>query len=237
MTDHTEAMKRLKSEIAKQAADLTITEDADGYANEADRMHDWYIARDAAIAALDTASEPVPAERPKPAQVELGTKCQACGMLAPDKLSGDCNRPECIHRLRVATPAKPAQEVELYREIFITAHGDGWRGNQLRRDVQHVDAEKSWRLYVENGALQKAIERLASSREAELEQALIEADRKNDVLADEWNDALRKLAIAEETLERIKFAPSAMDGGSIVHCRNVATKALAQIRQPKGDQS
>lgn len=46
--------------------------------------------------------------------------------------------------------------------------------------------------------------RLATqSREAELERALAEADRKNDALTAEWNDALRKLAIAEDAFRRI----------------------------------
>lgn len=47
------------------------------------------------------------------------------------------------------------------REVFLDGHGEGWRGNQTRRDVQHVDAEKSWSLYVSNGALSKTIDRQA----------------------------------------------------------------------------
>lgn len=47
------------------------------------------------------------------------------------------------------------------REVFLDGHGEGWRGNQTRRDVQHVDAEKSWSLYVSNGALGKTIARKA----------------------------------------------------------------------------
>lgn len=47
------------------------------------------------------------------------------------------------------------------REVFLDGHGEGWRGNQTRRDVQHVDAEKSWSLYVSNGALSKTIARQA----------------------------------------------------------------------------
>lgn len=43
------------------------------------------------------------------------------------------------------------------KRVFLAAHGDGWRGNQLRRDVQHVDAEKSWEAYVGHGALEKAL--------------------------------------------------------------------------------
>lgn len=56
------------------------------------------------------------------------------------------------------------------------------------------------------------------------ELALQEADRKNDVLNDEWNDALAKLEIAEQELERIKYARTAMD------CRTIARKAIAAIR-------
>ena len=47
------------------------------------------------------------------------------------------------------------------REVFLHGHSEGWRGNQTRRDVQHVDAEKSWSLYVSNGALSKTIARQA----------------------------------------------------------------------------
>lgn len=47
------------------------------------------------------------------------------------------------------------------RDVFIHGHGEGWRGNQMRRDVKHEDAEKSWSLYVSNGALEKTIARKA----------------------------------------------------------------------------
>ena len=47
------------------------------------------------------------------------------------------------------------QSDELLREIFLHGHSEGWTGNQTRRDVQHVDAEKGWSLYVSNGALEK----------------------------------------------------------------------------------
>ena len=47
------------------------------------------------------------------------------------------------------------------REVFLHGHSEGWRGNQTRRDVQPVDAKKSWSLYVSNGALSKTIARQA----------------------------------------------------------------------------
>lgn len=47
------------------------------------------------------------------------------------------------------------------REVFMDGHSEGWTGNQTRRDVQHIDAEKGWSLYVSNGALEKTIIRAA----------------------------------------------------------------------------
>lgn len=44
---------------------------------------------------------------------------------------------------------------ELLHKVFLHGHAEGWAGNQSRRDVQYVDAEKSWSLYVSNGALEK----------------------------------------------------------------------------------
>jgi hypothetical protein len=52
--------------------------------------------------------------------------------------------------------------VELCKRIFLSGHSEGWTANQCRRDVQFVDAEKSWKLYVENGALAKAAASLSS---------------------------------------------------------------------------
>lgn len=45
------------------------------------------------------------------------------------------------------------------KTLFLDGHAEGWRGNQLRRDAQHIDAEKSWGLYVRQGALAKAASR------------------------------------------------------------------------------
>lgn len=45
------------------------------------------------------------------------------------------------------------------KAIFLAGHWEGWRGNQLRRDVQYIDAEKGWNLYVSNGALAKTLSR------------------------------------------------------------------------------
>lgn len=44
------------------------------------------------------------------------------------------------------------------QDIFKHGHLDGWTGNQTRRNVQHVDADKGWSLYVSNGALAKTLE-------------------------------------------------------------------------------
>jgi hypothetical protein len=50
--------------------------------------------------------------------------------------------------------------IEACKRIFLAGHSEGWTGNQQRRDVQHIDAEKGWSLYVENGALRKALAHL-----------------------------------------------------------------------------
>jgi hypothetical protein len=69
---------------------------------------------------------------------------------------------EAIDRITaLAKPATPlegdAELVALCERVFLAGHWDGWRGNQLRRDVHHVDAEKSWQSYVKDGALNKAL--------------------------------------------------------------------------------
>jgi len=56
-------------------------------------------------------------------------------------------------------------EDALLRAIFIHGHMEGWAGNQMRRDVQYVDAEKSWSLYVSNGALEKAKAKTLANQE------------------------------------------------------------------------
>jgi hypothetical protein len=56
-------------------------------------------------------------------------------------------------------------ENALLKRAFLAGHAEGWTGNQQRRDVQHVDAEKSWNLYVENGALNKSRTALRGVRE------------------------------------------------------------------------
>jgi hypothetical protein len=56
-------------------------------------------------------------------------------------------------------------ENALLKRAFLAGHAEGWTGNQQRRDVQHVDAEKSWNLYVENGALNKSRTALRGDRE------------------------------------------------------------------------
>lgn len=55
--------------------------------------------------------------------------------------------------------------IEALRSAFISGHADGWRGNQLRRDVQHVDAEKSWSMLLEHGAVSKWLANLPKPTE------------------------------------------------------------------------
>lgn len=57
----------------------------------------------------------------------------------------------------VDTEVRGDDAVEAFKRVFLSGHSEGWTGNQLRRDVQHVDAERGWNLYVENGALNKAL--------------------------------------------------------------------------------
>jgi hypothetical protein len=52
----------------------------------------------------------------------------------------------------------------LCKRVWEAAHWEGWRGNQLSRDVQHVDAETGWNLYVSNGALNKSIEAMRAAQ-------------------------------------------------------------------------
>ena len=57
-------------------------------------------------------------------------------------------------------------EIERYKRVFLAGHWEGWTGNQQRRDAQHVDAEKGWALYVQNGALE-ALSRRAAGDDVE----------------------------------------------------------------------
>ena len=52
---------------------------------------------------------------------------------------------------------KASELEEAAKRIYLAGHNEGWSGNQQRRDVAHVDAEKGWALYVANGALEKAL--------------------------------------------------------------------------------
>ena len=85
---------------------------------------------------------------------------------------------------------------ELLREIFLHGHSEGWTGNQTRRDVQHVDAEKGWSLYVSNGALEKTKARHRTTSLA-AQDGLVEALEWISKICDEeipleYNDAMRK---------------------------------------------
>lgn len=76
-------------------------------------------------------------------------------------VNSDSNVPplsEREHAALLEKLARPAAEIEaVCKRVFLDGHSEGWRGNQLRRDVQHVDAEKGWNLYVANGALGKTL--------------------------------------------------------------------------------
>lgn len=72
---------------------------------------------------------------------------------------------EMIAALEAERAAGEARVVKLCSFVFLAGHSEGWTGNQCRRDVQHVDAEKGWHLYVQNGALEKANARAANAKQ------------------------------------------------------------------------
>ena len=72
-----------------------------------------------------------------------------------------------IERLRAALQQSRSAVEAVAREVFLHAHWDGWIGSQGRRDVQHVDAAKSWNAYVHNSALEKTKERALSQESAD----------------------------------------------------------------------
>lgn len=64
-------------------------------------------------------------------------------------------------RLAPTAPVSEFDDIESFaKRIYLAGHSEGWRGNQMRRDVAHVDAEKGWSLYVSNGALDKSLSAL-----------------------------------------------------------------------------
>ena len=64
-------------------------------------------------------------------ELVAGTRCRRCGMYAPDKLSGDCNRPECEYR-RPSPPteaqirAAEREKMESTLGALEGKHGEGW---------------------------------------------------------------------------------------------------------------
>jgi hypothetical protein len=86
-----------------------------------------------------------------------------------DKVGDDCGEHlpsweelACYWKGKAEAQATRIEALEAaLRDVFIHGHSEGWRGNQMRRDVKHEDAEKSWSLYVSNGALEKTIARKA----------------------------------------------------------------------------
>jgi len=111
----------------------------------------------------------------------------------------------------------------LCKRVFLVAHSDGWRGNQLRRDVQHVDAEKSWELYVEHGAFDKALDvilALATSAAQTGGDAVLRGavPRWTD---NEWH---RLNAIIHKAI--VDDAPSSLSDGQIDVLADAVTHAL-----------
>jgi hypothetical protein len=79
-----------------------------------------------------------------------------------------------------ATTSSKIEELEgVLKRVYLAGHSEGWTGNQQRRDVQHVDAEKGWNLYVQNGALNKAADLLLH-----LKPVLEENERYREALRD-----------------------------------------------------
>ena len=103
---------------------------------------------------------------------------------------GSCQR----HQKCMYSPCRNTQAGQdaLLREIFLHGHAEGWRGNQLRRDVQHVDAVKGWELYVSNGALEKTKSRTLPTPTAE-RLALIEELR--EAIVELWHDSTSDTAL------------------------------------------
>jgi hypothetical protein len=79
--------------------------------------------------------------------------CRDCGTPRPDY-----SYVKVSPAGRYYMAAMELEPVKLAKRAFLAGHGDGWRGNQLRRDTQMADAEKSWDLLVQNGAVEKMIE-------------------------------------------------------------------------------
>lgn len=114
------------------------------------------------------------------------------------------------------------QADELLREIFLHGHSEGWTGNQTRRDVQHVDAEKGWSLYVSNGALEKT---KARHRTASLAAQEVDSGMSGDAVeraewfwtnlptGRKWTGlATHEKALVCHQIARITPSPAAQDG-------------------------
>lgn len=91
------------------------------------------------------------------------------------------------------------------QDIFKHGHSEGWTGNQTRRDVQHVDADKGWSLYVSNGALAKTLARHRTAHSGE---------GREDV--DYWNEVAQRLGHESvcEALEKLAELQDAGEGRS-----------------------
>lgn len=121
------------------------------------------------------------------------TGCQAemsAGRRSPDVVTTMWNtRPE---------PSLNGDVELLLKRVFLAGHSEGWTGNQQRRDVQHMDAEKGWSLYVSNGALDAAIAALSTPHGDALREALERIAGMTDIEAD--FDGFEARAIAEAAL-------------------------------------
>lgn len=104
----------------------------------------------------------------------------------------------------MTNPTNDLEALAAARKIYISGHSEGWTGNQMRRDVQHVDAEKGWELYVQNGALDKVLTALHTQDAAPVMQkpkvhhlgAALQAiaDNHADILTPRETEALYQAA-------------------------------------------
>lgn len=107
-------------------------------------------------------------------------------------------------RLTFEALAHPTEQtddavVERYKRVFLAGHSEGWTGNQTRRDVQHVDAEKGWALFVQNSALAK-IAAMPTGQTNRVDELRAENERlyerlvETQMLAHKWMEAHDKRA-------------------------------------------
>jgi hypothetical protein len=155
-------------------------------------------------------------------------------------------------QLADALPHLPATDEGEAKAIFLAAHADGWRGNQLRRDVQHVDAEKSWELFVSHGALGKILSAPTSqppAAETRLREAVTDDDifgiinavaalYEADAMDKAYPEVMGRLEdiVARAALNTPQPEPTAQQGGEEADALQSIRRVLAGIEgNPKGD--